>query len=182
MPDHDAVLVVTDAVVIAEIELVDFDLIAVADGHAVETFRMPEGHHLHALDHVLDAVLGSAARRTMNTKRLPAQHPRRERVQIRQVGVMIDVQVRQEDVVDPLDGNLHRHQVAMCSDSEVEKETLAVPQLDHNAGSRLRSSRRDGRAADKRNPHFVRPQFLHAGEETVGVLHRCSRPVITEAT
>ena len=45
------------AVVIAEIEFVDLDLVAIANREGVERVRVPMGHHLHALDHVRDAVL-----------------------------------------------------------------------------------------------------------------------------
>ena len=76
--DGHAVLVVADAVVVAEIELVDLDLVAVADRGGVEGVRVPMGHHLHAIDQVLDAVLRRPARWPMHAQRLPASHPRRE--------------------------------------------------------------------------------------------------------
>ena len=60
--DGYAVLVVADAVVGAEIEFVDLDIVAITNRAGVERVRVPMGHHLHAIDHVLDAALGRPAR------------------------------------------------------------------------------------------------------------------------
>ena len=83
-----AVLVVA-AVVVTMIELADLDVVAVADGTRIERVRVPMGHHLHAFDHVTDAVLRRATRRPVHPQRAPATHPRRTRIQIRKVGVVI---------------------------------------------------------------------------------------------
>ena len=56
--DDYAILVVANPVVVAEIEFVDLDLVAVADRAGVEGVRVPLGHHLHAFDHVLMPSLG----------------------------------------------------------------------------------------------------------------------------
>ena len=59
--DRHPILVVADAVVVAEIEFVDFDFVAVADRECVETIRVPMRHLPHVIDHVPDAVLRRSA-------------------------------------------------------------------------------------------------------------------------
>ena len=162
--DGHAVLVVADAVVVAEIEFVDLDLVAVANRAGVERVGMPLGHHLHAFDHRLDAVLGRPARWPMDAQRLPPPHPRREGEQVRQVRVVIDMEMGEEDVVDRLQRHGHRDDVPHAAGAEIEEEPLAVTQLDHDAGAGLRARDRHRRAADERDPHFVGPNSSWPGK------------------
>ena len=160
--DGDAVLVVADAVVIAEIELVDLDLVAVAHRAGVERVRVPMGHHLHALDHVCDAISWRAAGWSMHAQRLPAPHPRREGVEVGQVRVVIHMEVGEEDVVDRLQRHRHRDDVTHAAGAEIKEEPFAVSQLDHDAGAGLGAGDRDRRAADEGDPHFVGADLLLA--------------------
>ena len=176
--DDDTVLVVADSVAVAEIELVDFHLVTVPDRKLVEAVRVPVGHRLHALDHGLGAILGRATRWAGDPQRLPAPHPGREAVDVRELAVVIDVQMGDEDVVDHLQGHLQRDDVAQAARAEIEEEPLTVAELHHDRGASLRARRRHGRAADEGDAHLIRAQLLNAREKGVGVGDRGRRPVI----
>ena len=78
-----------------------------------------------------------AAGRAVDPQRLPASHPWREGVEIRKVGVVVDVEVGEEEVVDRRQRDRHGDDVAHAAGTEVEEEALAVAEFDHDAGAGL---------------------------------------------
>ncbi len=94
-------------------------------GHASKFSRCQRIICFHSGDHGLGAEFRSPARRPVDAERPPAPGPGGERQQIREVVVVIDVQVRQEDVVHQLDRHLHRANVAHAARPEVEEEAPA---------------------------------------------------------
>ncbi len=147
MADHNAVLVVADVIFLTEIEFGHLDFEAVADRAAVEFLEMPFQHLPHVFDHRLRAELRRAAGRAGDAQRLEAQTGRgRERQHVGKVGVVIDMQVGEENVVHQPDRQLQGDDVAHAAGAEVEEEALSVAELDHDAG-RPAWSRRGGHGA-----------------------------------
>ena len=169
--DRHSVLVVADAVVVLVVELVDLDLVALAHRPAGERLRVPVGHLLHALDHLGDALVRPAARRAVYPQRLPPRRPRREAVQVRQLAVVIHVQVGDEDVVDVLDRYLERRDVPQAPRAKVEEQPGTVAQLDHDAGRRLVPLGRERARAHERDPHLIWPELLKQREEVARAHH-----------
>ena len=160
--DRDAVLVVADAVLVLPVELVDLDLVAVPDRAGVEGFEMPLEHLLHAGDHRLGSEVRRASRGPGDPQRhLPPSCPRREWEQIRQVVVVVHVQVGDEDVVNLRHRDAHGEDVLDAAGAEVEEEAVAVAQFDHDAGAGLIAPRRKRATADERDPHLVCARLSH---------------------
>src|SRR5208283_61548 len=61
-----AVLVVDDSTIVAEVELVDFDVVALPDRKDTESIVMPRQHLLHAFDHRGGTVLRRTPRRAIH--------------------------------------------------------------------------------------------------------------------
>ena len=140
---------------------------------------MPLEHLLHAVDHALGPELRRASRGAGDPQRLlPAPAPGRERQQVGQVVVVIDVQVGDEDVVDLLHRDAHREDVLHAARAEVEEEPVAVPELNHDAGAGLITPRWERATTDERDPHLVRPEGLTGGEVVVAGADRRRRRVV----
>src|SRR5208337_2857617 len=101
----------------------------------------------------------------------PTTAPRRERQQIREVVVVVNVEMGDEDVVDVRYRHAHRENVFDAAGAKVEEETIAVAELNHDARTGLIAPRRIRTAADKRDAHLVRPNNLRAGEVVVPALN-----------
>ena len=76
------------------------------------------------------------------------------------------------------DRDLAGDDVAQAARPEVEEEARAVPELDHDAGGRLRHARRPGRAAHERDAHLIRAQRLGLRKVVVLVPDRRGREVV----
>ncbi|MNZ75351.1 hypothetical protein D3C78_938250 [compost metagenome] len=166
----DPILVVADAIVVTEVELVDLHFVPVTDGEAIEAVGVPVSHGLHAGDHRLDTVLVRTPGRTVYTQRLPAPHPRCKTVEVRQIRVMVDVQMGQKDVIDCLERHLHGEDVAHAAGAEIEEEAFAIAQFDHNASARLAAGRWHGRTAEEGNAHLILAQLFGTGEVVVVIV------------
>src|SRR5271165_2600715 len=163
--DGDAVLVVTNAILIFPVEFVDLDLVAVTNRAGIEGFQVPPEHLLHAIDHGLGAEVGRATGRTGDAQRhFPPSSPCREWQKIGQVVVVVHVQEGKEDVVDIRHRNAHGEDVLDAARAEVEEETVAVAEFNHDGRAGLVAPDRDGTTADKRDPHLVRSEGLATGE------------------
>ena len=180
--NHDAVLVVADAVLVLPIELGDIHLVTVTHRGVVEVLLVPAHHLAHVLGHVLDAELLAGTGGAVETQRLPPARPCGEGVAIWEVGVVIAVQVGDEDVVDQGRRNLHCDGVLHAAVPQVEEEPArlraVVAQLDQHGGSRLLARRRPRRAAQELHPHLSGRQGLGAGQVDVAVPHRRRREVV----
>ncbi len=134
VPHGDAVLLVTDAVVVGVVELVHLDFVAVADRAGVERLRVPVGHLLHAIDHVPRRLPSSCHPRGRARGAESTGPPTARSRRGRQLAVVVDVKVRDEDVVDRLERHLRREDVAQSSPDRSRRRTIAVPELDPDAG------------------------------------------------
>jgi len=125
---------------------------------------MPAGHHLHALDHYLRAVLGSTPGWTEHLERLvPPSVPGTEHPQVRESAEMIDVQMRDEHLADLVQRDPSALVVGDRAFSEIEHEFVAVAELDedrrvHLAGTDERRSAHEG------DSHLVRLYVLGTRE------------------
>src|SRR5579871_2908726 len=81
--------------------------------------------------------------------------------------VVVDVQVRDEDVVYLRDRHAHGENVFDAAGAKIEEEAIAVAQFDHDAGAGLIASGRKGATADEGNPHLVLPDCLTTGKVVV---------------
>ena len=96
-----AILVVDHPAVVAEVELVDVDVVTLADREEAERVAVPVEHLLHALNHVSGAVLGRPSRRAEHAERVvPTAGPAAEHVEIGQGTEVVDVQVGDEHLVE----------------------------------------------------------------------------------
>src|SRR5579863_5166089 len=74
------------------------------------------------------------------------------------------MKVGNKDIVDLRYGNAHSEDVLDASGAEVEEESVAVAQFDHDTSASLVAPGRKGATADERDPHFVRRDRLASRE------------------
>jgi len=91
---------------------------------------------------------------------------------------VIDVQMREKDVVDRHNRHLHGDDIAQTARAQVEEESVTVAQFDHHAGAGLVASRREGAASHEGDPHFVRAELLADREVVARVHHAWGWPEI----
>ena len=122
----DAVLVVADAIALFPIELGDFNFETVSDGAGVEILLVPAIHLSHVMHHVLDTQLRSSSRRTVNPQGLKAARVGPERIHVRQICVMVRVEMADEDVVYQGRRYLHGNRVAYAAVAQIEEESARL--------------------------------------------------------
>ena len=99
--DFDAVFVIDDAAIVAEVEFRYVDIKTFSDRRSVEVLPMPRQHLLHVKNHVLDAELFRAPGRAGDAIGLiPPATPGTEDVGIRYRREVIPVQMGDENIVD----------------------------------------------------------------------------------
>jgi len=97
--DDYTILVVANAIVVTEVELVDLDFIAFTHRHDVEGIHIPVDHTRHVIDHCFSAVFWRATRWASLTQRLPATQPRGKAVDVRQFAIVINMRMGEKDVI-----------------------------------------------------------------------------------
>jgi len=77
--------------------------------------------------------------------------------------------MREKDIVDRHERDLHGDDVAETSGAQVEEEAVAVAHLDHHAPARLLTPRREGAAAHEEDAHLIGAELFGAWEVVAGV-------------
>ncbi len=171
MRDPHAVFLVDHTPVVAKVELVDLDVPALADGEDAERIDVPAEHHLHTLDHLGRAVLGCSTARSVHSERIvPASGPGAEHPDVGQTAEVIDVQVRDEDVLDLVQRDAGSDVVRGRALAQIEHEVSAVAELHEDRRVHLSGSDRRRRAHED-DPHLVRLNFLGTWEPVRCALH-----------
>ena len=116
----------------------DFDVVALPDREHAEGVVMPRQHLLHAFDHRGGAELRRAPRRTIHLQDpVPTPSPSAEFVHVRQRAEVVDVEVRDEDLVELVQREARGDVIRDRPFAEVENEVLTVAELDQDRGVHL---------------------------------------------
>ena len=109
-----------------------------ADREDAEGIHVPSEHLLHPLDHGRHPIFGGTTRWSEHPQRLvPATRPPTEHEEVGQGAEVIDVQVRDEDLVEFVEREPCCDVVRNGSLAEVEDEVLAVAKLYQDRGVHL---------------------------------------------
>ena len=133
MPHFDAAVVVAKAVLVLPVELGDFDLETTPDRDVFEVLGVPHHHFLHLVHDVLRAEIGTCPRWAVYPQGIEATHRCGKWIHVRQVGVVINVEVRNEHVIDLSWQDSHAEDVLDASVAKIEKE----PSGGHQAADRM---------------------------------------------
>ena len=112
------------------------------------------------------------ARRSDHSQGFPAPVERSELPQVGKLSAVIDMQMRQEDIVDLRHRHLIGDDVAETAGAEIEEQALRTAQFDHNASSGLVEPRRPRIAAHEDYAHFVWPERFGLREVVVFIFDR----------
>ena len=152
------VLLVADAVAFFPVEFVDVDLEPVADRAGIEVLLMPTVHLAHVRHHRGGSQFGAAPGRAVDPQCLEAAREGPEGIHVGQVGVVVGVQVADENIVDQRWRNLQCDRMAHASVAHVEEEPPrlvgAVAEFDQHRGALLQRVGRPGRTAQEGHPHL----------------------------